>query len=183
MCGSHEDQVALHVEHIIPRVKGGPDDLSNFQALCMTCNTNKRDTDDTDFRAVLDSYNDWEDRCVFCDIDAGRVVGANELCVAIRDAFPVTEFHTLIIPKRHVADYFDLYQTERNAIDAMLQKQRQIITDMDEKVTGFNVGINAGQSAGQTVFHVHVHLIPRRDGVVDKPRGGVRSVIPARQSY
>jgi len=78
----------------------------------------------------------------------------NELCIAIKDAFPVTEGHTLIIPKRHVADYFDLYQPERNAIEAMLHEQRQSILEKDNTVTGFNVGINAGASAGQTVFHL-----------------------------
>ena len=93
LCGGHEDQVALHVDHIIPRSKGGPDDISNFQALCMTCNTNKRDTDDTDFRGILDSYNDRGTDCIFCELGAGRIIAENELCFAIRDAFPVTE-HT-----------------------------------------------------------------------------------------
>ena len=183
LCGGHEDQVALHVDHIIPRSKGGPDDISNFQALCMTCNTNKRDTDGTDFRGVLDSYNDRETGCIFCELSAGRIISENELCFAIRDAFPVTEHHTLVIPKRHVADYFDLHQPERNAIEAMLHEQRQSILNQDNMVTGFNVGINAGASAGQTVFHVHVHLIPRRDGDVADPRGGVRGVIPSKQRY
>ena len=183
LCGGHEDQVALHVDHIIPRSKGGPDDISNFQALCMTCNTNKRDTDDTDFRGILDSYNYRGTDCIFCDLGAGRIIAENELCFAIRDAFPVTEHHTLVIPKRHVADYFDLYQSERNAIEAMLHEQRQLILEQDKTVTGFNVGINAGASAGQTVFHVHVHLIPRRDGDVVDPRGGVRGVIPSKQRY
>ena len=183
LCGGHEDQVALHVDHIIPRSKGGPDDISNFQALCMTCNTNKRDTDDTDFRGIVDSYSDREAGCIFCDLGAGRIITENELCFAIRDAFPVTEHHTLVIPKRHVADYFDLHQPERNAIEAMLHEQRQSILDQDNTVTGFNIGINAGASAGQTVFHVHVHLIPRRDGDVVDPRGGVRAVIPSKQKY
>jgi ATP adenylyltransferase len=183
LCGAHEDQVALHVDHIIPRSRGGPDDISNFQALCMTCNTNKRDTDDTDFRGVLDSYSDRETGCIFCELGAGRIIAENELCIAIRDAFPVTEHHTLVIPKRHVADYFDLHQPERNAIETMLHEQRQVILEQDNKVTGFNVGINAGASAGQTVFHVHVHLIPRRDGDVVDPRGGVRGVIPSKQRY
>ena len=183
LCGGHEDQVALHVDHIIPRSRGGPDDISNFQALCMTCNTNKRDTDDTDFRGVLDSYSDRETDCIFCEVGAGRIIAENELCIAIRDAFPVTMYHTLVIPKRHVADYFDLFQPERNAIEKMLHEQRQVITEQDNKVTGFNVGINAGVSAGQTVFHVHVHLIPRRDGDVVDPRGGVRGVIPCNQNY
>ena len=183
LCGGHEDQVALHVDHIIPRSKGGPDDISNFQALCMTCNTNKRDTDDTDFRGMLDSYSHREIDCIFCELGAGRIISENELCFAIKDAFPVTKHHALIIPKRHVADYFDLHQPERNAIEAMLHEQRQSILDHDNTVTGFNVGINAGASAGQTVFHVHVHLIPRRDGDVVDPRGGVRGVIPCKQRY
>ena len=183
LCGGHEDQVALHVDHIIPRSKGGSDDISNFQALCVTCNTNKRDTDDTDFRGVLDSYSDREADCIFCELGAGRIIAENELCFAIKDAFPVTEHHTLVIPKRHIADYFDLHQPERNAIEAMLHEQRQSILEQDNKVTGFNVGINAGASAGQTVFHVHLHLIPRRDGDVVNPSGGVRGIIPSKQGY
>ena len=183
LCGAHESQIALHVDHIIPRSKGGPDDLSNFQALCQTCNTNKRAEDDTDFRGILDSYSDRNADCVFCNDCDGRIIAENELCFAIRDGFPVTDLHTLIIPKRHVADYFDLYQPELNAIHELLAQQKQSIMQEDTSVTGFNVGINAGKAAGQTVFHVHVHLIPRRDGDVDEPRGGVRGVIPNKQSY
>ena len=183
LCGAHETQVALHVDHIIPRSKGGPDDLSNFQALCQTCNTNKRAEDDTDFRGILDSYSDRDADCVFCNNCAGRIIAENELCFAIRDGFPVTDLHTLIIPKRHVADYFDLYQPELNAIHDLLSRQRQSIMHEDKTVTGFNVGINAGKSAGQTVFHVHIHLIPRRIGDVEEPRGGIRGIIPRKQSY
>ena len=121
--------------------------------------------------------------CLFCNIGSNRLTAESELCFAIRDAFPVTEHHTLIIPTRHVANYFDLHQPERDAIDTMLHEQRQAIIDQDITVTGFNVGINVGTSAGQTVFHVHVHLIPRRDGDVADPRGGVRGVIPSKQRY
>lgn len=183
LCGAHEDQAALHVDHIVPRAKGGSDLLSNFQALCVTCNTNKRDRDDTDFRGVLDSYDIREAGCLFCEMDGRRVVAENELCFAVRDGFPVTPLHTLIVPKRHVADYFDLYQPELNAIQAMVLEQRKHILEVDPLVTGFNVGINAGADAGQTVFHVHVHLIPRRKGDVYDPRGGVRGVIPDKQKY
>ena len=183
LCGAHETQVALHVDHIMPRSKGGPDDLSNFQALCQTCNTNKRAEDDTDFRGILDSYSDRDADCVFCNNCAERIIAENELCFAIRDGFPVTDLHTLIIPKRHVADFFDLYQPELNAIHDLLSRQRQSIMHEDKTVTGFNVGINAGKSAGQTVFHVHIHLIPRRNGDVEEPRGGIRGVIPRKQSY
>ncbi|MDA7550338.1 HIT domain-containing protein [Rhodobacteraceae bacterium] len=183
LCGAHETQMALHVDHIVPRSRGGPDDLSNFQALCQTCNSNKRAEDDTDFRGILESYKERDSDCLFCNDCAGRVIDENELCFAIRDSFPVTELHTLIIPKRHVADYFELYQPEHNAIQELLSKHRQDISDQDPSVTGFNVGINAGRSAGQTIFHVHVHLIPRREGDVEEPRGGVRGVIPAKQVY
>jgi len=121
--------------------------------------------------------------CVFCNDCAGRIIAENELCFAIRDGFPVTDLHTLIIPKRHVADYFELYQPELNAIHDLLAQQKQSIMQNDKTVSGFNIGINAGKSAGQTVFHVHIHLIPRRDGDVEEPRGGVRGVFPNKQSY
>ena len=183
LCGAHESQIALHVDHIIPRSKGGPDYVSNFQALCQTCNTNKRAEDDTDFRGILDSYSDRDADCVFCTGCTERIIAENELCFAIRDGFPVTDLHTLIIPKRHVADYFDLYQPELNAIHDLLAQQKQSIMQNDKTVSGFNVGINAGKSAGQTVFHVHIHLIPRRHGDVEEPRGGVRGVFPNKQSY
>lgn len=183
LCGAHEYQAALHVDHIVPRSKGGGDDLSNFQSLCVTCNTNKRDKDDTDFRDVLASYGIRDKACVFCTIDRGRIIAENELCFAIRDEFPVTPMHTLVIPKRHVADYFDLYQPELNAIYAMLATQREQILSTDPSVTGYNIGINSGTDAGQTIFHVHVHLIPRRNSDVADPRGGVRGVIPDKQKY
>lgn len=183
LCGAHEEHAALHVDHILPRAKGGSDDLSNFQALCVTCNTNKRDRDDTDFRGVLETYTDREPDCLFCGIDTGRIIAENELCYAIRDGFPVTPLHTLVIPKRHVVDYFDLYQPELNAIQSLLQDQRKQIMTADPTVSAFNVGINAGADAGQTIFHVHVHLIPRRKGDVADPRGGVRGVIPDKQKY
>ena len=183
LCGAHEEQIALHVDHIVPRSKGGADDLSNLQALCMTCNTNKRAEDDADFRGIADSYDDRRTGCLFCDDCAGRMIAENELCFAIRDGFPVTENHTLIIPKRHVADYFDLYQPELNAIHQMISEQRQDILETDKTVLGFNVGVNSGLVAGQTIFHAHIHLIPRREGDVIDPRGGVRGVIPSKQGY
>lgn len=183
LCGAHEHQAALHIDHIIPRSKGGTNDLSNFQALCQSCNTSKRNEDATDFRAIASSYEQRSHDCIFCDGYQDRVIDENELTYAIRDGFPVTEMHTLIIPKRHVADYFDLYQPELNAINQLLSRQRQYILQTDPSVTSFNVGINAGAEAGQTIFHVHVHLIPRRQGDTKNPRGGVRGVIPSKQSY
>lgn len=142
LCGAHEDQAALHVDHILPKARGGSDEINNFQALCVTCNTNKRDRDDTDFRDVLASYHDRSAGCIFCEIRPERVVAENELCYVIRDRFPVTPLHTLVIPKRHVADYFDLYQPKLNAIHSMLNEQRADILRQDQTATGFNIGMN-----------------------------------------
>jgi ATP adenylyltransferase len=183
LCGAHEDQRALEVDHILPRNHGGTDDPSNLQALCYSCNAMKRDLDDTDLRGIHDSYSHREKGCIFCEIEASRIIAENELCFAIRDGFPVTPLHTLIIPKRHVSDYFDLYQPERNAAQSLMDDLRKDIVQVDPSVSGFNVGINAGESAGQTIFHCHIHLIPRRIGDVEQPRGGVRGVIPGKQGY
>ena len=89
----------------------------------------------------------------------------------------------LAIPRRHVSDYFDLRQPERNAIQRLLEEGRRRLRERHPEVAGFNVGINAGEAAGQTIFHCHVHLIPRRIGDVDNPRGGVRGVVPGRRGY
>jgi ATP adenylyltransferase len=182
LCGVSAEDKALEADHILPRNGGGSDDISNLQALCYSCNAMKRDRDNTDFRGIADSYANREAGCIFCEHDR-PVIAENELAIAFRDGFPVTPLHTLVIPKRHVADYFDLYQPELNAINQLLQRLKSDIVNEDDTVTGFNVGINAGESAGQTVLHCHVHLIPRRDGDVDDPRGGVRGVIADKQKY
>ena len=121
--------------------------------------------------------------CIFCELPNDRFIDETELSLVLRDAFPVTDLHTLIITKRHVADYFDLTVAEREEIQELLLKHKNLIEIEDRSVTGFNVGNNIGLSAGQTVFHVHTHLIPRRDGDVESPRGGVRGVIPTKQAY
>jgi diadenosine tetraphosphate (Ap4A) HIT family hydrolase len=105
------------------------------------------------------------------------------LAYAISDGFPVTEGHSLIIPKRHVATYFDLSRPELNACDDLLRQLKRRFQSTDESVSGFNIGMNAGASAGQTIFHCHIHLIPRRDGDVENPRGGVRHLIPGKGHY
>lgn len=183
LCGISAEEKALEVDHIIPRNHGGSDELHNFQALCYSCNATKRDRDDTDFRGTADAYLERSAGCPFCELPLQRIVAENELAIAFRDGFPVTEYHTLIIPKRHVSDYFDLFQPERNAMQSLMVGQRSLILGIDPKVSGFNVGINAGCDAGQTIFHCHMHLIPRRKGDVEEPRGGVRGVIPSKRDY
>lgn len=183
LCGISADEKALEVDHILPRNHGGSDDISNFQSLCYSCNAMKRDRDDTDFRGLRDSYKYREKDCLFCDVETERVISENELAYVIRDGFPVTEYHTLVIPKRHVATYFELGQAEINSINQLLQNEKQAIENLDATVTGFNIGINSGKSAGQTIFHCHIHLIPRRDCDVEDPKGGVRHVIPGKGNY
>jgi hypothetical protein len=116
-CGAHEHQRALEVDHIIPRNQGGSDDISNLQALCFRCNAGKRDTDRTDFRGVQASYGIREAGCVFCALEGSeRVLLENELALCIADAYPVTPGHSLVIPRRHVADGLELHQPEWNAV-------------------------------------------------------------------
>lgn len=121
--------------------------------------------------------------CIFCDLPTERIVAENHLAIAIRDGFPVTEHHTLIIPKRHAETYFDLTDDEREACHQLLVAQKDSIRALDPLVEGFNIGMNCGAVSGQTVFHCHIHLIPRRKGDVENPRGGVRHTIPSKGFY
>ena len=126
---------------------------------------------------------DLETNCLFCEIPQSRVIVENELAFAIRDGFPVTKYHTLIIPKRHVRTYFNLTSEENRACHELLKLQRSQLMKLDPLITGFNIGMNSGHSAGQTVFHCHIHLIPRRDGDVENQSGGVRHIIPNKGYY
>lgn len=183
LCGVSAEVKALEVDHILPRNKGGTDDISNFQSLCYSCNAMKRDTDDTDFRGMAEAYKHREAGCPFCEMPVDRVIDQNELCYVVRDKYPVSAGHTLVIPKRHVADYFGLWQPELNAVNVLLAKHQEQLRAEDATVTGFNVGMNCGPVAGQTVAHCHIHLIPRRVGDVENPAGGVRHVIPGKGHY
>ena len=117
-----------------------------------------------------------ESDCPFCGLPMDRVVAQNEAAVAIADAFPVSPGHTLIIPRRHVRDFFDTTSGEVEAIFGLLHEMRARLV-ADRRPDGFNVGINCGVTAGQTVMHAHVHLIPRYAGDRSDPTGGVRNVI------
>ncbi|MDW7664307.1 MAG: HIT family protein, partial [Nitrosomonadaceae bacterium] len=100
-----------------------------------------------------------------------------------RDGFPVSPGHTLLIPKRHTLDYFGLTQEEVIAINQLMINQKRLLESGDPTIDGFNIGMNCGETAGQSVWHCHVHLIPRRQGDVERPKGGVRHIIPNKGFY
>jgi len=121
--------------------------------------------------------------CVFCTIDKKRILFKDEFFFVIRDMYPVTNLHTLIIPNRCIISFFDLTENEQSRLNKIIEDQRSLLIKEDLSITGFNIGINDGKDAGQTVMHCHIHLIPRRKGDVKNPRGGVRGVIPEMQGY
>ena len=121
--------------------------------------------------------------CPFCTGIDDRIFASNEYAHVIYDGFPVTDGHSLIIPKRHIADFFELTKKELNAIHELMRSHKTHLESLDPSITGFNVGVNVGSDAGQTVFHCHIHLIPRRHADVEEPRGGIRGVIPSKQRY
>ena len=183
-CGISLEERNLEVDHIVPKSLGGKDDISNYQALCYLCNANKGNRDDTNFTETADIYGTRQTDCLFCEIQGSeRVIAENTLCYLIEDAYPVTVGHALVIPKRHVADYFGLTQAEINASSQLLTERKGQLVSNDSSITGFNVGMNCGEDAGQTIFHCHIHVIPRRKGDVSDATGGVRGVIPEKANY
>ena len=121
--------------------------------------------------------------CLFCNSKQSGLAAENDLAYASYDTHPVSEFHCLIIPKRHVKDYFDLNDNEVIACNNLIKQIKEEIISKDLSVNGFNIGVNSGVFAGQSIMHCHIHLIPRREGDVKNPQGGVRSVIPLKQHY
>ena len=126
---------------------------------------------------------DPNNSCLFCNIKESSLADENTLAYASYDTYPVSKFHCLIIPKRHAKDYFELTNDEVVACNDLIKKIKEEILLKDPSVKGFNIGSNAGKIAGQSVLHCHIHLIPRREGDVENPQGGVRSVIPLKQHY
>ena len=122
-------------------------------------------------------------KCLFCEMPNERIIATNDLAYAIRDGYPVSPFHTLIIPKRHAIDYFGLTKEELLASHELIHQMKKSIAIDDPTVMAFNIGINAGEVSGQTIFHCHIHLIPRRIGDVKDPRGGVRNILPDNSGY
>ncbi len=122
--------------------------------------------------------------CPFCPgAIRSKIIEEYGSVIAIKDNYPVTEGHLLIIPRRHTPDFFSMTHDEAKDAEHLLRQLRERLIRQDSTITGFNIGINCGISAGQTIMHAHVHLIPRRDGDTPHPRGGVRGVIPGKMSY
>lgn len=120
--------------------------------------------------------------CPFCTLPPARIVGQNEHAVWIRDGFPVSPGHSLVIPKRHVGSFFEITADKRLALLDLLD-QAKAAAQLEFRPDGFNLGINDGPAAGQTVPHLHIHLIPRFQGDQADPRGGVRWIIPEKADY
>jgi len=121
--------------------------------------------------------------CIFCKIRKEELQFENQLAYSSIDSYPVSEFHSLIVPKRHVETYFELTYEEIQSCNELILKTKEKILKQDPSVKGFNIGVNAGKVAGQSIMHCHIHLIPRREGDVEDPQGGVRSVISKKQHY
>ena len=121
--------------------------------------------------------------CLFCNVNEREYTIDNQLAYVSYDTYPVSELHCLIIPKRHIKDYFNLTDDELLACNNLINKMKDEIKSKDPTVEGFNLGTNIGKVSGQSIFHCHFHLIPRRKKDVDNPQGGVRSVIPNKQHY
>jgi len=120
--------------------------------------------------------------CPFCHLDHSRVIAENVLALVLRDGYPISPGHTLVIPRRHIGSFFEISDEERRAMLELLDHQKFLL-DQELSPAGYNVGINDGAAAGQTVPHVHIHLIPRYAGDLPDPRGGVRWVIPSKARY
>ena len=121
--------------------------------------------------------------CLFCDTKKSEIAHENELAYASYDTYPVSKYHCLIIPKRHINNYFDLKDEELLACNNLIIFMKKEILKKDQSVKGFNLGTNIGKVSGQSIYHCHLHLIPRRENDVENPQGGVRSVISNKQHY
>ncbi|HCC34010.1 MAG TPA: HIT family hydrolase [Clostridiales bacterium] len=171
LCGVTRKEATLHVDHIIPRSRGGKNTVENLQVLCWECNCSKANRDSTDFR-VAEAETD--PGCLFCSPGfRGRAVAGNQLAYAVRHEHPVTEEHTLVIPFRHTPDYFSMTTAERNDADDLLRHLSGEMRVSCAGVEGFHVAAESWRARAFTPAHAHIHLIPRRrgDGLVGLGEG------------
>lgn len=123
-----------------------------------------------------------KDRCPFCNPEPARILHQDDLVYVFRDSFPVSPGHALVVPRRHVASFFETTLDERTALVSGIEDAKRA-AERDYRPDGYNIGVNDGEAAGQTVLHLHVHLIPRYRGDRADPRGGVRWVLPDKAAY
>ena len=121
--------------------------------------------------------------CLFCKPKITSIAHENDLAYVSYDSYPVSEYHCLVIPKRHLKDYFELTNDELLACNDLIKIVKHEIMNKDKGVVAFNIGTNIGEVSGQSIMHCHIHLIPRRKGDVENPQGGVRAVISKNQHY
>ena len=182
LCGATKKEHPLHVDHIKPRSKGGKTEYENLQTLCSACLRSKSNRDETDFK--VESTPEVDTGCPFCPHKVNpRVVETFDSVVAIKDKYPATLGHMLVIPRRHTPNLFSMTEKERRDADGLMRILQKRILQDDASVTGFNIGMNCGVSAGQRVMHAHIHLIPRRDGDNVKPKEGKRCLIHKKMNY
>lgn len=124
-----------------------------------------------------------EAKCIFCNISEMDILTQNDYAFVIEDLNPVSKYHSLIIPKRHFSDFFLISVQELSAVYSLLNFRKNEIIEIDPTVSGYNIGVNSGASSGQTIFHCHIHLIPRRNGDIKNPKGGIRGAIPHKMHY
>jgi len=122
------------------------------------------------------------EECPFCTLPSDRIIEESELTIVLRDGYPISSGHTLVIPKRHVGSFFELTDDEQIQIFQAINRAKKVL-DEELQPDGYNIGINDGEAAGQTVIHLHVHLIPRYEGDMEDPRGGVRWIFPDKADY
>jgi hypothetical protein len=156
LCGISAEVKSLAVDHIIPRNKEGSDDPANFQALCYSCNAMKRDRDDTDFRKVPEAYQRRESGCIFCELPGDSVILQNELC-AFSSGRPSSKYSvTWRLGMISMWPGVQVFVRNSNAVHFLLEQLKRRLQDNDSSVKGFNIGVNCGEAAGQTILHSHV---------------------------
>ncbi len=162
LCGKSAMEEAIQVDHIIPRNKGGNDDMENLQALCRSCNAMKADRDSTDLRSVDNEYRVRKEGCLFCDPDDDHVIKQERLAYSThgRESSPD---HILIVPRRHIEDYFGLYQPELNTIQRILDATRSELRRSDKSIVGFKVSFQVSEVKTDSEAHAHLDLFTRRD--------------------
>jgi ATP adenylyltransferase len=184
MCGAKPSpDIMLDIDHIQPASKGGSDDPSNLQVLCHKCNRGKGNDLIKSAKEAHTEYKNHQEDCIFCKMEESRIEFEDDYIFMIKDKYPVTEGHSLIIPKRHVSSALELTDIEMLSIYHTSKIISESLLASDHKIDGFNLGFNVGKDAGQTVFHVHFHIIPRRKGDVSDPTGGIRNIIPGMGKY